>query len=78
MRQVIKDVIADAKANPRKLNYGSSGNGTTSHLGGAMFASMSGIEMTHVPRGTQNASRPDDAVSPTGGSEPSFGAFWKS
>jgi tripartite-type tricarboxylate transporter receptor subunit TctC len=45
----VKELIAYAKANPRKLNYGSSGNGTTSHLGGAMFASMAGIEMTHVP-----------------------------
>lgn len=45
----VKELIAYAKAHPRKLNYGSSGNGTTSHLGGAMFASMTGIEMTHVP-----------------------------
>jgi tripartite-type tricarboxylate transporter receptor subunit TctC len=45
----MREFIAYAKANPRKLNYGSSGNGTTSHLGGAMFASMTGIEMTHVP-----------------------------
>jgi tripartite-type tricarboxylate transporter receptor subunit TctC len=45
----VKELIAYAKANPRKLNYGSSGNGTTSHLGGAMFASATGIEMTHVP-----------------------------
>ncbi|MBM3343906.1 MAG: tripartite tricarboxylate transporter substrate binding protein [Betaproteobacteria bacterium] len=45
----VKELIAYAKANPRKLNYGSSGNGTTSHLGGAMFASMTGIDMTHVP-----------------------------
>ncbi len=45
----VKELIAYAKANPRKLNYGSSGNGTSSHLGGAMFASMAGVEMTHVP-----------------------------
>jgi tripartite-type tricarboxylate transporter receptor subunit TctC len=45
----VKDLIGYAKANPRKLNYGSSGNGTTSHLGGAMFAHATGIEMTHVP-----------------------------
>lgn len=45
----VKEFIAYAKANPRKLNYGSSGNGTSSHLGGAMFASMAGVEMTHVP-----------------------------
>jgi len=45
----VKELIAYAKANPGKLNYGSSGSGTTSHLGGAMFASMAGVEMTHVP-----------------------------
>ena len=45
----VKEFIAYAKANSGKLNYGSSGNGTTSHLGGAMFASMAGVEMTHVP-----------------------------
>jgi tripartite-type tricarboxylate transporter receptor subunit TctC len=45
----VKELIAYAKANPRKLNYGSSGNGTTSHLGGAMFAHATGVEMTHVP-----------------------------
>jgi tripartite-type tricarboxylate transporter receptor subunit TctC len=44
-----RELIAHAKANPRKLNYGSSGNGTTSHLGGAMFAHAAGIEMAHVP-----------------------------
>ena len=45
----LRELITYAKANPRKLNYGSSGNGTTSHLGGARFASMTGTEMTHVP-----------------------------
>ena len=45
----LRELITYAKANPRKLNYGSSGNGTTSHLGGAMFASMTGTEMTHGP-----------------------------
>jgi len=45
----VKELIAYAKANPRKLNYGSSGSGTTSHLGGEMFESMAGVQMTHVP-----------------------------
>lgn len=45
----VKELIAYARANPRKLNYGSSGSGTTSHLGGAMFATLAGAEMTHVP-----------------------------
>ena len=45
----IKSLIAYAKAKPRHLNYGSAGSGTTSHLGGAMFSTMAGVEMTHVP-----------------------------
>jgi tripartite-type tricarboxylate transporter receptor subunit TctC len=45
----VKALIAYAKARPRELNYASAGSGTTSHLGGAMFSSMAGIEMTHVP-----------------------------
>jgi len=45
----VPELIAYAKAHPRKLNYGSSGSGTTSHLGGAMFESMAGVQMTHVP-----------------------------
>jgi tripartite-type tricarboxylate transporter receptor subunit TctC len=47
--EAMKELIAYARANPRKLNYGSSGNGTTTHLGGAMFCSMAKVEMTHVP-----------------------------
>jgi len=45
----IKSLIALAKSKPGSLNYGSSGSGTSSHLGGAMFASMAGVKMTHVP-----------------------------
>ena len=45
----IKALIAYAKAKPGLLTYGSAGNGTTSHLGGAMFSSMAGVQMTHVP-----------------------------
>ena len=40
----VKDLIAYAKANPGKV-----GNGSTSHLSAQMFASMAGIELTHVP-----------------------------
>ena len=47
------DIIAYAKANPGKLSYGSSGVGTASHLSGALFAQMAGINLLHVPyRGT--------------------------
>ena len=47
--KTVKELIALAKARPRQLNYGSAGSGTTSHLGGALFASMAGVELTHVP-----------------------------
>jgi tripartite-type tricarboxylate transporter receptor subunit TctC len=52
----VKEFIAYAKANPGKLNYGSQGNGTTSHLTGAMFDAATGTKMNHVPyRGTAPA-----------------------
>ena len=38
-----------AKANPGKLNFGSTGNGSSMHLAGELFKSMSGAQMTHVP-----------------------------
>jgi tripartite-type tricarboxylate transporter receptor subunit TctC len=43
------DFIAYAKANPGKLNYGSPGLGSSSHLTGEMLKLASHIEMTHVP-----------------------------
>ena len=47
------DIIAYAKANPGKLSFGSSGAGTATHLSGALFAQMAGINLLHVPyRGT--------------------------
>ncbi|HUQ76376.1 MAG TPA: tripartite tricarboxylate transporter substrate binding protein [Burkholderiales bacterium] len=45
----IKDLIAFAKANPGKLNYGSAGNGTTHHLAGELFKTMTGVDLTHIP-----------------------------
>jgi tripartite-type tricarboxylate transporter receptor subunit TctC len=47
--QSVKDLIAYAKANPGKVNYGSAGVGTVSHVAGVYFASAAGIELTHVP-----------------------------
>jgi tripartite-type tricarboxylate transporter receptor subunit TctC len=47
------DVISFAKSNPGRLSFGSSGVGSASHLSGALFAQMAGIDMLHVPyRGT--------------------------
>ena len=47
--QSVKDLVAHAKANPGKVNYGSAGVGTVSHVSGVYFASAAGIELTHVP-----------------------------
>jgi len=45
----VKEMIAYAKANPGKLNFGSSGTGGLQHFAGEMFAHMAGIRMTHIP-----------------------------
>lgn len=45
----VRDLIAYAKANPGKLNYASSGNGTTIHLSGELFKRMAGVDMKHIP-----------------------------
>jgi tripartite-type tricarboxylate transporter receptor subunit TctC len=45
----VKELIAYAKANPGKLNYGSSGTGGLSHLSGALFASLAKIDSVHIP-----------------------------
>ncbi len=45
----VADFIAFAKANPGKLNMASSGNGTSIHLAGELFKSMSGTYMVHFP-----------------------------
>ena len=45
----VADFIAYAKANPAKLNMASSGNGTSIHLAGELFKSMSGTYMVHFP-----------------------------
>ena len=47
--KTLREFIAYAKANPGKLNYASSGNGTILHLSGELFKQMAGVEMTHVP-----------------------------
>ena len=47
--KTLKDFIAIAKAKPGAINYASAGLGTATHLAGAYFASLAGIELTHVP-----------------------------
>jgi tripartite-type tricarboxylate transporter receptor subunit TctC len=43
------EMVAYAKANPGRLNYGSAGNGTTHHMAGELFKQQTGINLTHVP-----------------------------
>lgn len=47
--KTVKDVITYAKANPGKLTYGSSGNGTAVHLAAELFKNMAKLDLTHVP-----------------------------
>jgi tripartite-type tricarboxylate transporter receptor subunit TctC len=47
--KTIPELIAYAKANPRKLNMASPGVGTTPHVAGELFKMMTGVKMVHVP-----------------------------
>ena len=47
--KTVAEFIAYVKANPGKVNLASSGNGTSVHLSGEMFMTMSGVKMQHVP-----------------------------
>src|SRR4029078_2948077 len=44
----VKGLIAYAKANPGKLNYASTGNGTSNHLSFELFKAMTGVNVVHV------------------------------
>lgn len=47
--KTVQELIAYAKANPGKVNFGSSGAGTSIHLSGELFKSMAGVDIQHVP-----------------------------
>ena len=47
--KTVKDLIAYAQANPGKVNFGSSGNGSSIHLSGELFKSLAKVDMVHVP-----------------------------
>ena len=53
------ELIAYAKANPKKLNYGSAGIGAQTHLAAENFAQAAGIELTHVPYKGESAALTD-------------------
>ncbi len=45
----LKELIALAKAKPGAISYGSSGNGSSTHLSGELFKAMAGVDLAHVP-----------------------------
>ena len=45
----VKSLIEIARAKPNSLNYASAGSGGINHFGGALFAKVAGVQMTHVP-----------------------------
>ncbi|MBA2413770.1 MAG: hypothetical protein H0V63_13255 [Burkholderiaceae bacterium] len=45
----LKELIAQAKADPRRITYGTSGGGSPEHMAAAMLSLMAGIEMVHIP-----------------------------
>ena len=54
--KTVAEFVAYAKANPGKVSFASSGNGTSVHMSGELFKAMTGIEMVHVPyRGSAGA-----------------------
>jgi len=57
--KTVAEFIAHAKANPGKLNFASSGNGTSVHMSGELFKLMAGIDIVHVPYRGSSAAYPD-------------------
>jgi tripartite-type tricarboxylate transporter receptor subunit TctC len=47
--KTVPELIAYAKANPGKVNFGSSGSGSSIHLSGELFKSMAKVDMVHIP-----------------------------
>ena len=57
--KTVADFIAHAKANPGKVSYASSGNGTSVHMSAELFKMMAGLNMVHVPYRGSSAAYPD-------------------
>lgn len=55
----VAELIAYAKANPNKLSFGSPGIGSSIHVSGELFKSMTGVQMTHVPYKGRQFALPD-------------------
>lgn len=79
--KTMAELIAYAKANPGKLSYASSGNGSLQHVTGAMLEQQAGISMTHIPyKGTGPALQDllGSQVDLTFGTPPPFMSFIQS
>ncbi|HRO58979.1 MAG TPA: tripartite tricarboxylate transporter substrate binding protein [Burkholderiaceae bacterium] len=57
--KTVKDLIEHAKANPDKLSFGSPGLGTSIHVSGELFKSMTGVQMQHIPYKGRQFAIPD-------------------
>ncbi|NLD69357.1 MAG: tripartite tricarboxylate transporter substrate binding protein [Limnobacter sp.] len=57
--KTVKDLIDYAKANPDKLSFGSPGLGTSIHVSGELFKSMTGVQMQHIPYKGRQFAIPD-------------------
>jgi tripartite-type tricarboxylate transporter receptor subunit TctC len=57
--RTVAEFIAHAKANPGKLSYASSGNGTSVHMSAELFKLMADLDMVHVPYRGSSAAYPD-------------------
>ena len=55
----VQELVAYAKANPNKLSFGSPGIGSSIHVSGELFKSMTGTQMTHVPYKGRQFALPD-------------------
>jgi len=55
----LRELLAQAKANPGKMNYASSGPGTPYHMAGELLKSLAGVDMVHVPYKGSSGARTD-------------------
>ena len=70
----LRELIAYAKSNPKKLNFGSAGVGTQTHLAAENFAYAAGIDLTHVPYKGESAAITDLIGGQIQLATPNFGA----
>src|SRR3979411_724814 len=71
----VAELCAYLKANPDKVNFGSSGNGSSQHISAALFNSMAGVAMAHI---SYRGGAPGAAVPLGGGVAGLFGAAGRS